>query len=37
MERDHEVCRREGGFMDDWDNTNVCGCHLTDHLLDNRG
>jgi hypothetical protein len=35
MEGDHESCRREGGWpyqlLDD-----RCGCHLTDHRLDNR-
>lgn len=33
---DHEACRREGGYLDDEDNSLRCGCHLTAHALDNR-
>jgi hypothetical protein len=36
MEGDHESCRREGGYLDDEDNSIRCGCHLTAHALDNR-
>jgi hypothetical protein len=36
MAGDHEACRREGGYLDDHDNSNRCGCHLTAHALDNR-
>lgn len=36
MEGDHETCRREGGYLDDEDNSMRCGCHLTQHALDNR-
>lgn len=36
MEGDHETCRHEGGYLDDEDNSVRCGCHLTDHALDNR-
>lgn len=36
MNGDHEVCRHEGGYLDDEDNDQRCGCHLTAHALDNR-
>jgi hypothetical protein len=33
---DHDACDREGGYMDDEDNSKRCGCHLSEHRLDNR-
>lgn len=36
MDGAHDACRREGGYMDDEDNDQRCGCHLTEHLLDKR-
>jgi hypothetical protein len=27
----HDLCRREGGYMDDEDNTQRCQCHLAAH------
>lgn len=36
MEGDHDTCRHEGGYTDDEDNDQRCGCHLTGHALDNR-
>ena len=36
VEGDHEACRRSGGWP--YQDTNErCGCHLTEHALDNRG
>ncbi len=36
MDGQHLICRREGGYLDDEANDRRCGCHLTDHALDNR-
>lgn len=35
QDRDHLACQREGGWMHQ-ETFERCGCHLTDHSLDNR-
>lgn len=35
MDGDHDACRREGGWPHQ-DTNERCGCHLSDHALDNR-